>query len=219
MIQLAHENVGELKTTRALESEKKKLKIVIAAKKIVDDFGISSLTVKNVCKVAGISNGTFFHYFDSKENLIAAYMHYSYSKYTEQNGLHFDDDDFFMNIIELHCHNIAYTKTISIEFVRCYYNINNERLVNRNHIMDEEYSRIILEQLEKAAEKEYINSDLPLEEIAANICMVAKGVIFEWGLCGSSFNIDYYISHMLKIYIKSIASDTYMKKYAGTVSD
>lgn len=208
-----------LQTKREIKSQEKRKQIILTAKKIIEEFGVSSLTVKNVCKLSEISNGTFFHYFSSKENLIAAYMHYSYSEYLKKNPLTFSQEDYILNLILLHEHNIQYTKLIGVEFVRVYYNINNENLANRGNMNGEEYTIQIMDFLERAASAGHIDSSLPLDEIGANICMVAKGVIFEWGICGNTFDVDLYIAKMLKVYIRSIVSKKYLDKFPLSLTD
>lgn len=204
-------------TPRDEKSAETRLNILLAAGDLINQYGVSSLTIKNICSAANVSNGTFFHYFDTKETLIAAYMHYSYDKYTETNPFVANEHDFVKNIIDIHCHNIDYTKIIGVEFVRYYYNINNPNLLNRGSMQRESYSRFILDQVQKCQEYKYIKASPGAEEIGADICMVAKGVIFEWGLCGDSFNISHYIKKMLKIYLNSIVTKVYTKSFPDTL--
>ena len=206
-----------LHSARDKKSFETRHKILLAADQLINTYGVSALTVKNICDLAEVSNGTFFHYFDTKETLIADYMHYSYDKYTESNPFIDDETDYLKNIIQIHLHNIDYTKTIGVEFVRYYYNINNPNLLNRGNMQRERYSRFILEQVQKSQKEKYIKDTLSAEEIGADICMVAKGVIFEWGLCGDSFDISHSISKMLKSYLRSVATARYLKLFPETL--
>lgn len=207
----------QLKTQRDKRSEETRKKIIEAADIFIKEHGIDSLTVKNLCTLAGVSNGTFFHFFNSKENLIAAYMHFAYDRYTQDHPFFEDSKDYIKNIIDIHMHNIEYSKTLGIPFIRCYYNINNPNLHNRGNMQAEYYSRYILSQLQISKEQGYLSTDLSLEELGADICMVAKGVIFEWGLCGESFDISSHLDLMLRIFLRTFVSPLYLHKFPETL--
>ncbi|MBP2033330.1 AcrR family transcriptional regulator [Clostridium algifaecis] len=203
----------ELSTPREIKSKKTKQKILDAAIELLKSNDISHLTVKNICKLAGISNGTFFHYFDSKESLIAFYMHACYDEYSFDNQMSLHKDNFIDIIVEIHLHNIRYTKQIGVQYVRSYYNIKNSLLLNRDNMSGESYSMLILQQVVHAQNLGYVKTDESAEEIGANICMVAKGVIFEWGLCGDSFDVEFYIEKMLRIYLNTVITPLYIEKF------
>ena len=50
--------------------EEKKLKIVIAAKKEFARVSLKEASIKNIVEDAGIARGSFYQYFDSKEDLL-----------------------------------------------------------------------------------------------------------------------------------------------------
>lgn len=55
-----------------------KEKLLDAAFSLIRTKGYTSTTVDDLCKAAGVTKGTFFHYFDSKEALaVAAANHWS----------------------------------------------------------------------------------------------------------------------------------------------
>lgn len=203
----------EFETKRQKKTKETKQRIMEVAIKLLSDYDINHLTVKNICKLANISNGTFFHYFETKESLISEYMHMVYQEYSETNKPIIDNDDFISAVIDLHVHNIQFTKTIGVDFVRSYYLMTNPLLNNRRDMYSEEYSKLIMYILNNASYKGYINEGLDLLEVGANICMVAKGVIFEWGICGDTFDVEHYIKVMLELYLDTIASKTYLEKY------
>lgn len=204
-------------TRRDRHSAEVKSKILDAADKFIAEYGVDALTVKNLCQSAGVSNGSFFHYFASKDELVSAYMQFAYDRYSETIPFIEDSTDYLKNIIDIHIHNIKYAKILGVNFTRCYYNINNPNLRNRGNMDGERYSRYVMAQLALAKESGYISSPSPLEEVGADICMVAKGVIFEWGLCGDSFDVEAYLYKMLKMYLWSIASKEYCKRYQATL--
>ena len=54
--------------------EKIKKKIFLAAKNILKKDGYDALSIKNICEEAGVSNGSFYHHFKTKDDLLSYYI-------------------------------------------------------------------------------------------------------------------------------------------------
>ena len=57
-----------------LKSKKTKEQIFQAAKRILQRNGYENLSIKNICEEAGVSNGSFYHHFKTKEDLLSYYI-------------------------------------------------------------------------------------------------------------------------------------------------
>ena len=51
------------------KSKETKEKIFQAAKEIIQKSGYENLSIKNICEKAGVSNGSFYHHFKTKDDL------------------------------------------------------------------------------------------------------------------------------------------------------
>ena len=49
-------------------------KLLDAAIALVNESGMSSLTIRNICDKAGISTGSFYNLFEGKDNLVSYYL-------------------------------------------------------------------------------------------------------------------------------------------------
>lgn len=58
--------------------EEKKLKIMKAAKKELERVPLEQASIKNIVEEAQIARGSFYQYFDSKEDLLRIYFKYSF---------------------------------------------------------------------------------------------------------------------------------------------
>ena len=56
------------------KSQETKEKIFRAAKKILRKSGYEKLSIKNICEEAGVSNGSFYHHFKTKDDLLSYYI-------------------------------------------------------------------------------------------------------------------------------------------------
>ena len=61
-------------TTGLSKQQKKSMetkeKIFKAAKRILQRSGYETLSIKNICEEAGVSNGSFYHHFKTKDDLL-----------------------------------------------------------------------------------------------------------------------------------------------------
>ena len=57
-----------------LKSKETKDKIFRAAKNILQKKGYDHLSIKNICEEAGVSNGSFYHHFKTKDDLLSYYI-------------------------------------------------------------------------------------------------------------------------------------------------
>lgn len=49
-------------------------KLLEAAIELVNQYGMKYLTVRNICDEAGVSTGSFYNLFDSKDDLVFYYL-------------------------------------------------------------------------------------------------------------------------------------------------
>ena len=56
------------------KSQETREKIFQAAKKILQKKGYEELSIKNICEEAGVSNGSFYHNFKTKDDLLSYYI-------------------------------------------------------------------------------------------------------------------------------------------------
>ena len=57
-----------------LKSRETRAKIFQAAKRILQKQGYEQLSIKNICEEAGVSNGSFYHHFKTKDDLLSYYI-------------------------------------------------------------------------------------------------------------------------------------------------
>lgn len=56
------------------KSKETKERIFQAAKRILQRDGYEQLSIKNICEEAGVSNGSFYHHFKTKDDLLSYYI-------------------------------------------------------------------------------------------------------------------------------------------------
>lgn len=193
----------DLTTPRQTKSKETVARIVSAAAAIIESGNLENLTVKNVCRLAGISNGVFFHFFKSKNDLIVLYMHEGYEQYIVTHPFAPTSPDIADQIVYYYLHNMRYCEGIGVEFIHHYYSTDNKALIGRdekNLITGPCYDHVI-SLVRQGLQTGYFETDSSAFEITADLGMLVKGVIFEWALCDGNFDAEKYIEKMCRIYL------------------
>ncbi|WP_270295786.1 TetR/AcrR family transcriptional regulator [Eggerthella sinensis] len=204
---------------RRVKSKQTRKKIFEAAAAILKERGEDYLTIANICEQAGISKGTFFYHFNSKDDLMLYYLQEALddyiisSKHVEEAG-----DDIYLKVLYLYEDYLAYCEDAGIDFVSSYYTPKNKALDARRGMMSAPDAmnltlRECAEGFARAQEKGYVRSDWSVEDLSLDCCSVVKGVVFEW--CLSDGTIDQYahLRHMLYAYFQNVLTDAYRSDF------
>lgn len=200
----------DLSTPRSVKSRNTKQKIYDAAVSIMKKKGYEYLSVRNICQVAGISNGTFFYHFNTKEDLLSYYLQDRFDDYREAHGFNVDKLPFDRQILEYYKCYSKYMVENGIEFISNYYVPKNKALNTRglrNDTMANEDTKIInfscrcLINAEKEGKLKTKNTAIGY---ANNCCTMLKGIIFDWALNDGKVDMEQLIEEILGSYLKSI---------------
>lgn len=197
------QDIQEL-SKQQLKSKETKAKIFRAAKHILQLKGYEELSIKNICEEAGVSNGSFYHHFKTKDDLLSYYIE-------EQPGINPDLLDIPSNveeaketIIYVYLNYVKYCQELGVEFMANYYTPKNQSL-NPLIRTERPYPIITVRNyLEKAMQAGIINADLNLEEITTDIRMIVIGNVFEWCLKGGSADFAGNMERSLKTYLNGL---------------
>lgn len=80
--------MGTRMTNRRLAALETKRKLLEAAKRIVCEKGLVNTSIEEITKACGVSNGTFYTYFKSKEDVVFALSREMYQEIYEMAQAH-----------------------------------------------------------------------------------------------------------------------------------
>ena len=164
------------------KSKATKEKIFRAAKNILKKKGYEELSIKNICEEAGVSNGSFYHHFKTKDDLLSYYIE-------EQPGVDPDVLELPENaeeakeaIIRVYLNYVAYCEELGVEFMAGYYDTKNQAL-NVAIRTERPYPIVTVQNyVERAAEAGKIQLEGEIEGFTTDIRMIVIGNVFEWCL-------------------------------------
>ena len=186
------------------KSKETKERIFQAAKRILQKSGYEELSIKNICEEAGVSNGSFYHHFKTKDDLLSYYIEDQPSIDPDRLELPKNKEDAKETIIHVYLNYVKYCKELGVEFMAGYYTPHNQAL---NHTIRTErpYPIVTVQHyLERALEANAIQLNLKIEEITTDIRMIVIGNVFEWAMRNGDADFEGNMRRSLSHYLDSI---------------
>ena len=111
-----------------LKSKETKGRIFRAAKTILQEKGYEALSIKNICEEAGVSNGSFYHHFKTKDDLLSYYIEEQPSINPDLLDLPGSAEEAITTIVHVYLNYVEYCKELGLEFISNYYTPKNQSL-------------------------------------------------------------------------------------------
>ena len=195
-------NVGRPKKTDVpLELRQQ---IIDATVQILSTEGAEALTIRRVCQEADVSNGTFYHYFQNKDDLL---MYFVKDTLFGDFEIKTPPDDITGRILELYLHLVRKYQSMGKEFMKSFYSTGNTAL---SAYMGETEGKFvegtIMERSEiemcEAQRRGIITLDCDIHQICADICTIVKGCVFEWCLEDGQMDVEATLSRLIENYMQ-----------------
>ena len=186
------------------KSKETKERIFQAAKRILQKSGYEELSIKNMCEEAGVSNGSFYHHFKTKDDLLSYYIEDQPSIDPDRLELPKNKEDAKETIIHVYLNYVKYCKELGVEFMAGYYTPHNQAL-NPTIRTERPYPIVTVQHyLERALEANAIQLNLKIEEITTDIRMIVIGNVFEWAMRNGDADFEGNMRRSLSHYLDSI---------------
>ena len=186
------------------KSKETKERIFQAAKRILQKSGYEELSIKNICEEAGVSNGSFYHHFKPKDDLLSYYIEDQPSIDPDRLELPKNKEDAKETIIHVYLNYVKYCKELGVEFMAGYYTPHNQAL-NPTIRTERPYPIVTVQHyLERALGANAIQLNLKIEEITTDIRMIVIGNVFEWAMRNGDADFEGNMRRSLSHYLDSI---------------
>ncbi len=187
-----------------LKSKETKEKIFQAAKKILQKNGYENLSIKNICEEAGVSNGSFYHHFKTKDDLLSYYIEDQPSMAPDLLDTPANAEEAKFAIVGVYLNYAKYCKELGVDFIAGYYTPRNQAL-NPTIRTERPYPIVTVQHyLETAASANVIRTKLSIEEIVTDIRMLVIGNVFEWAMTNGQADFEGNIKRSLSHYLDGV---------------
>ena len=187
-----------------LKSKETKERIFKAAKEILKKDGYENLSIKKICEEAGVSNGSFYHHFKTKDDLLSYYIEEQPTMDSVLLELPKSTDEAKKAIVGVYLNYVKYCKELGVDFIAGYYTPHNQAL-NPNIRTERPYPIVTVQQyLEKIVEANTIQLKLTISEIVTDIRMIVIGNVFEWAMTKGDADFEENIRRSISYFLDGI---------------
>ena len=173
------------------KSQETREKIFRAAKKILQKKGYEELSIKNICEEAGVSNGSFYHHFKTKDDLLSYYIEEQPTINPDLLEIPENAGGVEQGIIQVYMNYVKYCRELGVEFMSGYYDTKNQAL-NAAIRTERPYPIVTVVKL-----------NVSIEEFTTDIRMIVIGNVFEWCLRNGEADFEGNMSRSLGKYLES----------------
>ena len=184
---------------------------------LIRQAGYDKVTVKDICEAAGISNGSFFYYFKTKEDLLGMYLGEVYDEYLAE---HMPPDDttgdYIAYIAEISACYGRYCMSAGADFVAGYYSTRNANLDTHLFSADNTLNTTMaktLEALVRAREDGLAGEGLDCTQGAIDCCTIIKGSVFEWCVSKGAIDLEASICRSVSRFLFGYATGDYIARF------
>ena len=198
--------MGEIQelTKQQQKSRETKKKIFDAAKTILQEKGYEALSIKNICEEAGVSNGSFYHHFKTKDDLLSYYIEEQPSINPDLLDLPRNPEEAKAAIIQVYLNYVHYCQDLGLSFMSNYYTPKNQSL-NPAIRTERPYPIITVHNyLQKTLDAGIIHLIHSLEDITTDIRMIVIGNVFEWCLKNGDADFEGNMARSLQAYLDGV---------------
>lgn len=186
------------------KSRETREKIFQAAKRILQKKGYEELSIKNICEEAGVSNGSFYHHFKTKDDLLSYYI--EDQPQIDPGLLELPDSvaGVKKGIIQVYMNYVRYCRELGVEFMAEYYDTKNQAL-NASIRTERPYPIVTVQTyVEKAVEAGVVRLNVQIDEFTTDIRMIVIGNVFEWCIKHGQADFEGNMSRSLGKYLDAV---------------
>jgi len=195
----------DVKSPRQLRTEQVKGRIMLAMVDIIRQHGVEYVTVTNICKTAGVSVGSFYHHFGSKDELLAHYLIEAFDRRADEFE-RIDSGDVVEDLLEYYRLYNSFLLEQGFTFIRNFYTNTNRGLYSRRSYLLGTKSYVPLTGtvhriLRAGLERGQLTPDCDREQLVYDMSVLEKGVLFDWCLCDGEYDLQEEVTRLLRNYL------------------
>lgn len=186
-------------SARELKSANQRKKIMDAAVGLFRQHGFEAVGVRDITEAAGVSTGTFYHYFSSKQDVF--------------NAVHVQARPNFPLVFEELSQNPSsaaalkefLAKNLTQQILRDGLEFTCHRMfvIRKHSSKDSAMYQGCLKLVEMAQQKGELNEQLPAQTILDHLLIVQRGVVYEWCVSNGEFDLKQRMEQSIDFGLRS----------------
>ena len=185
------------KTKRQEQAEHTKKRIYEAATQLIEKYGFETVTVDEICKVAGIAKGGFYHHFPSKGELVIETYRGIDSEYMDAVAKLPADMSPRGHILFTTCFMARIADEKGHEFCREIYkgqlDWGTDFLLSR----DRPFYNMLYLNVKKSLEGKDASLFPPAHDLTRMFLLSARGAIYDWSLAQGAYDLELIVRQLI----------------------
>ncbi len=187
-------------TKRQEQALETKNRIYNAAIGLMDRKGFENITVADISKEAGVSVGAFYHYFSSKDDILAEIFRRADEYFSTKVVPGLEKKTAPEQIVEYFDHYARFNMTSGVELTQQIFSPKIKFFIKEGRPM----LTMLHDLVRRGQEKGEIRTDISPEEIVRFLFVVARGVVFEWSLYDGHYDLEATMHQYIERLISTI---------------
>jgi AcrR family transcriptional regulator len=176
-------------TSRDLQAMETRRKIFNTAAQLISEKGFDHVTVEEICKKSGVAKGLFYHYFNSKADIvIETYMDVDNKFSAEVMALPATTP--YDRVIYAVSFQARYAKAKGLEFVKQIYKHQLDTGTSFFISEDRAFFRLIRDAIREGQQKNQLRSDFSAEVLTRLALSISRGITYDWCLHDGDYDIE-----------------------------
>lgn len=168
-----------------------KSRIVSAAWNLFYEKGYNGTTVDEIIELSGTSKGSFYYYFNTKDELLNTLSMILDENYEKLERIMDDSMNSFDKLMFLNyeAHTLM-EKKISIDILASLYSTQLVA-VGQRHLLDQNrsYYKLITKVVEEGQMRGELRDDVPVSDITKYYSMCERALVYDWCLNKGSYSL------------------------------
>lgn len=187
----------EVSNYKSKKGEKTKQRLLESATQLFEKNDFTNVTVDAIVEAAGVSKGTFYIYFESKDALIAdilsdyvTIVDSDYKKYLSSITSGAKADDMMLSLISKICDVLV--NTIGRDNMSIIYKLQLDKTFNTDSIKgyNRDLYQIFSDVIQLGLNQGIFHTEIPLQTITNHFVMAIRGISYEWCIRYPNFDLE-----------------------------
>ena len=171
---------------RKEQAEETRERIYISAIELMEQKGFGNFTIEDISKKAGVSVGAFYHYFDSKNDILADIFYRADDYFSTHVVNSLNKKSIPEQIIEYFDHYAKFNVDCGVETTQQLFNPKIKFFIEEGRPM----LKMLEDLIRKGQENNEIRGDTDVKELVRYLLVMARGAVFEWSLHDGNYDLQ-----------------------------
>ncbi|MEL7606725.1 hypothetical protein SDC9_65474 [bioreactor metagenome] len=188
--------------SRKIQAEATKNKIYKTAIKLMEQKGFNNMKIDDICTKAGVSVGSFYNYFKSKDDILIEIYKRGDVYFEETVRPNVKGKCAVENIIDYFEYYAKYNELTGVETAKQLFASANKLYISKGRNMQ----AVLTEIIKIGQENDEIIKDYEPEGITEYLFIAARGLCYDWASHDGSYNLREGMRKYMKLLVQIFAA-------------